>query len=320
MTEWWKPAGVQPADGEKAGMVVPRLTLDPELPAPVQELLRQAEPAQLRAALSSDFTSAWWGLADPLGGRRASWWFGWMLLSAFARSVPMAEAGICAYGLAAAIAVTKRRRRLSVLRQIAAVHDQFVLNLELNSDAGELLARASRAAARVQNSSVQRLDPVEKRHTDNRLDAQVWEIADALRAYSRVAGQGPTEAVSEAVAQALEPRHKALRISLSSIGRRVEALENYATQIAEAELRSRELRQLRQLTTGDEDLLDLLAATARDELAVAEIAEMSDEVANALELFNEALRSAQDAATAALPAMPETSTRPAGPLGDANTA
>ncbi|WP_328973574.1 hypothetical protein [Streptomyces sp. NBC_00239] len=319
MTEWWKPAGVQPADGEKTGMVVPRLTLDPELPAPVQELLRQAEPAQLRAALSSDLTSEWWGLADPLGGRRASWWFGWMLLSAFARSVPMAEAGICAYGLAAAIAVSKRRRRLSALRRIAAVHAHFVLNQELDSDAGELLARAARAVSHVQRSSVQRLDPADKQHNDRRLDSQVWEIADSLRTYSRVAGQGPTQAVSEVVAQALEPRNKVLRISLASIGRRVEALEHYAAQIAEAERRRHELRQLRQLATGTEELLDLLASTARDELAVAEIEGMSDEVAKALDLFNEALQSAQDAAAVALPSPVATSTHPAAPSGGTET-
>ncbi|GGU39137.1 hypothetical protein [Streptomyces violascens] len=298
--------------------VVPPLTLDPELPDHVQELLRQADPALLRKAVRGGLTSPWWGLADPLGGRRAAWWFGGLLLSAFARSTVMVGVGAVAYGLSSAVAVWKRRHRHAVLLQIAGVHDRFVLGHELRPEVGELLARAEQAATRVLRSSAQRLDPADKEHHDRRLQGQVWEIAEALRIYSRVAAQGPAKAVSEAVAQAMEPRRKALRISLSSTGRRVEALENYATQIAEAELRRHELRQLRELTTGNEDLLDLLAATARDELAVAQIAEMSDEVAKALELFNEALQAAQDAATAALPALPAPGTRPAKPLGVAN--
>lgn len=265
--------------------------------------------------MQSEPTSPWWGLADPLDGRRASWWFGWLLLSVFARSPLMLGAGACAYGLSGAIAVLKRRQRVPVLLRIAEVHDRFVLGHELNAETAVLLARAVRAADRVKRSTVQRLDTADKQHNDRRLDGQVWEIAEALRTYSRVAGQGPAEAVSEVMAQALEPRRNILRISLASIGRRVEALENYAAQITEAEKRRRELRQLRRLTTGTAELFDLLAATARDDLAVAEIENMSGEVARALALFNEAVQSAQDAAALVLPSPSATSVRPADPLG-----
>ncbi|MFD7616071.1 hypothetical protein [Streptomyces sp. NPDC059802] len=319
MTEWWEQSEAEGSAAGDTGAVVPPLTLDPELPNHVQEFLRQAGPALLREAVSAEPASLWWGLADPLSGRRAAWWFGGLLLSVFARSPHMFGVGACAYGLSGAVAVLKRWRRRAGLLEIAGVHDQFVLSHELDPQASELLARAARAASRVQRSSVQRLDPADKQHNDRRLDGQVWEIAEALRTYSRVAGQGPAEAVSEAVAQALEPRNKVLRISLASIGRRVEALENYAGQIAEAEQRRRELRQLQQMTTGTEELLDLLAATARDDLAVAEIENMSDEVAKALALFNETLQSAQDAAALALPAPSATSTRPADPLGGTET-
>lgn len=319
MTEWWKQLEAEGTAAGDTGTVVPPLTLDPELPDHVQELLRQAGPALLREAVSAEPASLWWGLADPLGGRRARWWFGWLLLSVFARSTLMLGAGACAYGLSSAVAVLKRRQHMAVLLEIAGVHDQFVLSHELDPQAAELLARAARAACRVQRSSVQRLDAADKQHNDRRLDGQVWEIADSLRTYSRVAGQGPTKAVSEVVAQALEPRNKILRTSLASIGRRVEALETYAAQIAEAEQRRRELRQLEQMTMGTEELLDLLASTARDELAVAEIEGMSDEVAKALNLFSEALLSAQDAAAMALPSTSSTSTHPVAPLGDTET-
>ncbi|MEU4080430.1 hypothetical protein [Streptomyces venezuelae] len=319
MTEWWKQSDAEHTDPGNTGTVVPPLTLDPELPDHVQELLRQADPALLREAVRTGPASPWWGLADPLEGRRASWWFGWLLLSVFARSPLMLGAGACAYGLNSAIAVLKRRQRVPVLLRIAEVHDQFVLGHELNAEAVELLDRAVRAADRVKRSTVQRLDATDKQHNDRRLDGQVWEIAEALRTYSRVASQGPAEVVSEVVAQALEPRRNILRISLASIGRRVEALENYAAQITEAEKRRRELRQLRRLTTGTEELFDLLAATARDDLAVAEIENMSGEVAKALALFNEALQSAQDAAAMALPSPSATSARPADPLGGAET-
>ncbi|WP_331746341.1 hypothetical protein OG923_33125 (plasmid) [Streptomyces halstedii] len=304
MTHWWKQLDAERVGPGGTGDAVPPLTLDPELPVPLQELLRQADLALLRGAVTTEPPSPWWGLADPLAGRRGSWWFAWLLLSVFARSVLLVGAGACAYGLTSAVAVLKRRRRAAVRVQIAQVHDRFVLGSELDSEAAELLARAARAAAWVQRSSVQRLDPADKAHNDRRLDTQVWEIADGLRTYSRVAGGEPTEPASALVERALEPRRKILRTSLSSLGRRVEALEHYAAQIAEAEQRRREVRQLQHLTAGTDDLLDLLAATARDELAAAEIAEMGDEVATALELFAESLRAAQDAATAALPSLP----------------
>ncbi|MET9779111.1 hypothetical protein ABZ023_33515, partial [Streptomyces sp. NPDC006367] len=159
----------------------------------------------------------------------------------------------------------------------------------------------SRARSPAAVKSVQRLDPADKQHNDRRLDTQVWEIAEALRAYSRVAKSEPASPVSAVVERALEPRRRILRTSLSSIGQRVEALEHYATQIAEAEERRRELRQLRCLSAGTDDLLGLLAATAHDDLAVAEIEGMSDEAARALDLFNEALQAAQGAADLALP-------------------
>ncbi|MFE7485110.1 hypothetical protein [Streptomyces sp. NPDC057552] len=304
VTHWWKQSGAERPVRGNTGDAVPPLTLDPQLPVPMQELLRQADLALLREAVTTEPPSPWWGLADPLSGRRGSWWFAWLLLSVFARSMLLVGAGACAYGLISAVAVARRRRRTAVRVQIAQAHDRFVLGAELDSEAAELLARAARAAARVQSSSVQRLDPVDKAHTDRRLDTQVWEIADGLRTYSRVAGSEPTEPVSALVEQALGPRRKILQASLSSLGRRVEALEHYAAQIAEAEQRRREVRQLQHLSAGTDDLLGLLAATARDELAAAEIAEMGEEVATALQLFADSLEAAQEAATAALPSLP----------------
>lgn len=309
MTEWWKPSEAERAEPADTGDAVPPLTLDPELPVHMQEFLRQADLALLREAVTAEPSSPWWGLADPLGGRRSSWWFAGLLLSVFARSMLMLGVGACAYGLSSAVAVLKRRRHIAVRVQIAEAHGQFVLGTELGSEAAELLARAARAAARVQRSSVQRLDQADKQHNDRRLDTQVWEIADALRAYSNVAERGPKKAVSEVVAQALESRRMALRISLASIERRVEALETYAARIAEAEQRLRELRQLQQLTTGVEEVFDLLAATARDDHAVAEIEGMSDEAAKAVDFFNAAVQAAKEAADVALPAPTQTSSR-----------
>ncbi|MFJ5877417.1 hypothetical protein [Streptomyces sp. S1] len=96
----------------------------------------------------------------------------------------------------------------------------------------------------------------------------------------------------------LATRRRALRTSLDSIARRVTALEQYAAQVTEADDRYRELRQIRQLAAGSDDVLDFLARTVRDDLAAAEIKGMTGEAAAA---FTAALDSAKEAAALALP-------------------
>ncbi|MEV4000289.1 hypothetical protein ACFYPK_31760 [Streptomyces halstedii] len=92
-----------------------------------------------------------------------------------------------------------------------------------------------------------------------------------------------------------------MRTSLNGIARRVGALESYAEQVAQADDRYRELQQIQALTDGSSDVLDFLARTARDDLAVAEIEGLTGEAAAVAAFFTTALESAKEAAVIALP-------------------
>ncbi len=74
-------------------------------------------------------------------------------------------------------------------------------------------------------------------------------------------------------------RRRALRASLDGITRRVSALESYPEQVAQADDRYSELREIQALTDGSDDVLDFLAHAARDDLAVAEIEDMTGQAA-----------------------------------------
>ncbi|MET9083645.1 hypothetical protein ABZX77_17415 [Streptomyces sp. NPDC004237] len=79
------------------------------------------------------------------------------------------------------------------------------------------------------------------------------------------------------------------------------ALEAYPEQVTEADTRYAEVREIERLAAGSSELLALLARTAADDLAAAEIEGLADEVAVVASTFTRALESAKQAAVAALP-------------------
>ncbi|MDD9375089.1 hypothetical protein M8Z33_00030 [Streptomyces sp. ZAF1911] len=96
-------------------------------------------------------------------------------------------------------------------------------------------------------------------------------------------------------------RRQALRVSRDGVEQRIAALEEYAAQVCEADLRYQELQQIQRLVEGNDEALDLLARTAADALAVAEIQAMSTEAAIVAKTFSTALDRASAAAVIALP-------------------
>lgn len=105
----------------------------------------------------------------------------------------------------------------------------------------------------------------------------------------------------EEAARLVDMQHRALAASLNGIERRVAALESYADQVKEADTRYAELQQVQQLDADSEALLDLLARTASDDLAIAGINSLTTEAAALATAFSTALESAKVAAVAALP-------------------
>ncbi|KOV62954.1 hypothetical protein ADL00_23665 [Streptomyces sp. AS58] len=190
------------------------------------------------------------------------------------------------------------------LRRLAAAQQHLVHPRDLTADAQELLARAQRAMTAVLDSKVHREQWLDAQRNEAAFPRQAWAIAHDLRDYSRVARKEhrtPQETDNATVAELLTSRRRVLATSLHGIERRVAALEAYASQVAEADARYAEVREIERLAAGSDELLDLLARTTADDLAVAEIDALTDEAAVVASTFTKALESAKQAAAAALP-------------------
>ncbi|MFJ5740120.1 hypothetical protein [Streptomyces microflavus] len=205
--------------------------------------------------------------------------------------------GVGAFALLAAAYATDAAAR----NKAARLKDRCVRPNELGDDARTLLARAQQAKKAVLTSAVHRFDLIDRQRNEVSLPRQEWEIAEALREYTRLVKAEPSNPRSGRVAALLDTRRRALRASLDGIARRVKALEAYAEQVAQADDRYRELQQIQALTDGSGDVLDFLARTVRDEFAVAEIEGMTGEAAAVADAFTSALESAKEAAVIALP-------------------
>ncbi|KOV41911.1 hypothetical protein [Streptomyces sp. H036] len=205
---------------------------------------------------------------------------------------------VCA-GLVADRALYNRQ-----LRRLAAAQQHVVHPRDLTDDARDLLARAQLAMTAVLDSTVHREHWLDAPRNVAAFPRQEWAIARGLRDYSRVARKDHRvllETDSSAVAELLTSRRGVLATSLHGIERRVAALEAYASQVAEADARFAEVRKLERLAEGRDELLDLLARTAADDLVVAEIDALTGEAAVVAATFSKALESAREAASAALP-------------------
>lgn len=190
------------------------------------------------------------------------------------------------------------------LRRLAVVQKHLVHPKDLTADAQELLARAQQAMTAVLDSEVHREKWLDVQRNEAAFPRQEWAIAEDLRNYSRVARKdqrAPQETVNSTVAELFASRGRVLATSLHGIERRVAAMEAYASQVAEADARYAEVREIERLDAGSDELLDLLARTTVDDLTVAEIEALTDEAAVVASTFTRALESAKQAAAAALP-------------------
>lgn len=190
------------------------------------------------------------------------------------------------------------------LRRLAAVEKHLVHPKDLTPDARELLARAQRAMTAVLDSKVHREKWLDAQRNEAAFPRQEWTIARDLRDYSRVARKAqrmPQATGNATVAELLTSRRSVLATSLHGIERRVAALEAYAEQVAEADARYAEVQEIERLAAGSDELLDLLARTTAEDLAVAEIDRLADEAVVVASTFTKALESAKQAAVPVLP-------------------
>ncbi|WP_438297890.1 hypothetical protein [Streptomyces sp. HUAS TT7] len=180
-------------------------------------------------------------------------------------------------------------------------HGRYIQPLELVAEARPLLARAQAAVQGVQGSAVNRFDLLDRQRNGVTLPAHEWEIATALAEYSRLIREQRITPQGEQAAAVLGIRSRQLAVILEGIEQRVQGLEAYASETAEADARYAELQQLNALSTGDGAILDLAARAAADQLAIAEIQGLTAEATAVASAFRDALESARSAGVRALP-------------------
>ncbi len=194
--------------------------------------------------------------------------------------------------------------RTGPVRQVR-YREQVVSPLALELECRKLLQRAQRAIATVVTSRVYAGD-LRGSVDESVLRQHEWEIAVALREITEllldlVSGyaRGTAGPMTTAV---LISQNRAVSIARDAITARVLALELLAAQVAVAEAARRDWETAHRMTANNDKYLDLVARTAADQHATAEITGLAEQAAQAAQTFRETLQQAALAAEAlALP-------------------
>ncbi|MEY9842515.1 hypothetical protein [Streptacidiphilus sp. EB103A] len=212
------------------------------------------------------------------------------------------DAGAAA--MASTTALAQRGRARTPLQLAPQPREQHVLDQDLSQHAGQLLARADRAVTAVLRSRVHLGDQLDRQRNNLLLPAQRWEVAQLLRTHNRLERSLPEQAQGDQVRPVLEAHRAVLDQALQGIERRVAALETYAEQAAEADRRYAELTQLDQVSAAGPELLELMARSVRDDLAVAEVADLTARTTAVTDAFTPATRGSAPTATGPGPPRP----------------
>jgi hypothetical protein len=194
--------------------------------------------------------------------------------------------------------------RPAPMRQVLH-RDEVAAPLALDLPCRQLLLRVQRAIASTVKSAVYTADL----HTTmpvSVLKQHEWEIAIALREISELraeytasasaAGQGPMTAA------VLASQKRALRLAQDATASRVSALERYAAQVEAVDTAQRDWENSLRVAGLNDKYLDLVARTAADQHAIAEITSLTEQAAAAARVFQDSLQRATLAAEAlALP-------------------
>ncbi|GAB2811743.1 hypothetical protein GCM10022221_06540 [Actinocorallia aurea] len=182
-------------------------------------------------------------------------------------------------------------------------HGRYLLPEELSGSYRDLLTRARKAVAYVLGSRVQTEGLLDDIRNTVTLPQQAWEVAETLFELNRLSAEHrDADSRDPQIAELLGPQQEVLRLATASVTERIEALEAYAERVKAADAALRQWETVQRLAAKGDAYQDLLARTVRDELAVAEIAGLTEQ-ARAVE---EALRaSVEKARRAGLALVPE---------------
>ncbi|MFI9839605.1 hypothetical protein ACIHFD_21400 [Nonomuraea sp. NPDC051941] len=185
-----------------------------------------------------------------------------------------------------------------VYEQLRWYESRYVLTEDLDEASARLLARAQRAIAVVTESRVNAEGLLDDVSNAVMLPAQEWEIArllaklSALRTKHReTVSKGLTPEV-EAVA---EPLARALDSSEAAVLARVEALERYASNVADAERAYQAHHQIEELRGRLHQYEELVAETGADGFAVPELERLAQDADRLEQALRRSVTSAHEA-------------------------
>jgi len=194
--------------------------------------------------------------------------------------------------------------RTGPVRQIR-LRNELVSPLALERECGVLLLRAQRAIAAIVTSTVYAGD-LRSAVSVPALRQHEWEIAVELREITELlfdlvssSGGGHAGPMTTPV---LLSQHRAIEIARDATTARIVAIEQLAAQVAATEVARRDWETAHRMAANNDKYLDLVARTAVDERATAEITDLAQQAALAAQAFRETLQQATLAAEAlALP-------------------
>ena len=288
-------------DGEDSGQVSP--VADPRLAAQARRRpARQVDSSVIEAAAAAGFG----GLVVSTAGlivsvvlhfvTGLSWW--WAGGSAIAAAALFVVVVVATSVIEVSSGTPDHRDR-----------DRFVEPSDLDDSCREVLLRAQRAIGAVLGSGVHAGDLLDHAPGERVLRWHEWDIAAALREITRLRAELGSSAAAGAAgpmaAAVLDSQQRALMLARDAIAARVSALERYAAQVGAADAAQLDWLSALRLSGLNDRHLDLVAFTAADEHASAEIASLTGQAATAAQVFRGSLHQATLAAEAlALPATP----------------
>ncbi|MEU5994130.1 hypothetical protein ABZ806_34605 [Spirillospora sp. NPDC047418] len=278
-----------------------RPVLDPELPEKEREILASspevltaasaAAPAKpplehgvtANAALAV-FAGAAFGLVPlpllTIAGKWAGFAVGAVLQAGLVAAwfagheVFLAVAGTL--GILAGVTGFVQLRRENPYRLARRYHGRYYLADDFDEESLGYIERTRAAIATISDSDIGRaglLDDVANAVT---LPRQEWEIARTCAELTRVKRQiEKVRSKHAGLTEVLEPQRRALEMPAEAIQRRVAALERYADRAKAADAQYLEWEAFKEIEEIEADVRELLARTAQDDLAVAEIDRLS---------------------------------------------
>jgi hypothetical protein len=199
---------------------------------------------------------------------------------------------------AAAVAVT----RMADLRLLRRDSNQVIEPSSLDDCGRQLLRRAQLAIGAILSSQACAADLLDRAAAQTALKRHEWEIASTLREISALRAESGTSLpgasagpMTEAV---LESHRRALALAQQATTARVCALERYAEQVRVTDTARLDWQSALKIAGLNDRYLDLLARTAADDQAIAEITALTEQASAADEAFRESLHHATIAAEA----------------------